>query len=121
MHGARPVSGAKALDDMISSMKKNQGKKNNRDKPTFSRAKIGFNMSEETFRANVSRRDDQDEDGEEVGFHAGSGDGSNALDDTSAAAFFTGAIRDPDKSTQMKPSTDSAVHSGGLMQGDRSF
>ena len=104
----------------------NQGKKNNRDKPTFSRAKIGFNMSEETFRANVSRRDEfeQDEEGDDVGFHAGSGDGSaaNALDDTSAAAFFTGVIPDPkNKLSQMKPNTDSAVHSGGFMQGDRSF
>ena len=79
-------------------------------------------MSEETFRANVSQRADQehDEDGEEVGFHAGSGDGDNALDDTSAAAFFTGVI--PDKKnnlSQMKH--ESAVHSGGFADRDRSF
>ena len=78
-------------------------------------------MSEETFRANVSQRADQEhDDGEEVGLHAGSGDGDNDLNDTSAAAFFTGVI--PDKKnnlSQMKH--ESAVHSGGFVDRDRSF
>ena len=81
-------------------------------------------MSEETFRANVSQRADQEhEEGEEAGFNAGSGAGSadNPLNDTSAAAFFTGVIPDPKNNTSHLKNAESGVHSGGFGAGDRSF
>ena len=59
-----------------------------------------------------------------MGFNAGSGNGSadNPLNDTPAAAFFTGAIPDSKNNlSQMKLNAESGVHSGGFGAGDRSF